>query len=82
MQNACMTTITIRDVPKDVHAILVARAGKQGRSLQELLKAILEREASRPDMSDLIERIEKRVKSSESHLTVEQILEYKDADKR
>ena len=82
MQNACMKTITIRDVPEETHAELVNRASAAGQSLQEYLKATLIEKASKPDMKTLLERIEKRVQANPNKLTLEKILEYKDADKR
>lgn len=82
MQNACMTTITIRNVPTETHAELVKRAAAEGMSLQEYVKQTLIERARKPDMRELMDRIERRVNASGTHLTTEEILEYKEADKR
>ena len=37
MQNACMTVITIRDVPDDLNAMLKARARERGQSVQQFV---------------------------------------------
>ena len=79
MQNACMTTVTIRDVPPEIHRELVARASQAGQSLQEYLRAWLVKEADRPDMYLLMKRIRERVADSEISVTNEQILEDLDA---
>ena len=41
MQNACMPSITIRNVPDETHEELAARAAASGKSLQEYLRAEL-----------------------------------------
>jgi plasmid stability protein len=82
MQNACMTTITIRDVPEETHAELVARAKAAGKSLQEYLRAKLIEVGNRPDMATLMARIEKRVQEHPNTLTTEKILEYRDLGRR
>lgn len=38
MHNACMTTITIRDVPEGTRDVLAALAKREGRSMQEYLR--------------------------------------------
>ena len=58
MQNACMTNITIRNVPRDVHEVLVARANSAGQSLQQYLIATLEALSSTPTMAELVASIE------------------------
>ncbi len=75
MQNACMTTITIRDVPEDTHAELVKRAAAQGKSLQEYIRQTLIDRARKPDMTTLMARVEERVKKYPSTLTSEQIVD-------
>ena len=42
--------ITIRDVPEKVRDELAARAALQGKSMQEYLRAELERLAARPSV--------------------------------
>ena len=82
MQNSCMTTITIRNVPKDTHAELLKRAAAAGQSLQEYAKQTLIEKAKKPDMQALMARIENRVRENPNNLTVEKILEYRDASRR
>lgn len=47
MHNAGMPNVTIRNVPDDVHAALVARAEAAGQSLQVYLQGLLASAASR-----------------------------------
>lgn len=81
-QNACMVSITIRDVPEEARNELAARAARSGRSLQEFLRGQLVEMASRPDRAAVLARMTARVKRDQVHLTVDEILEAKDADKR
>lgn len=77
-----MASITVRDVPDDVHAELAARAARSGRSLQEYLRAQLERLAERPDPRELMARAAERTKRLGTTLPAEKILEYRDADRK
>ena len=52
--------ITIRDVPGAVRDELAARAALQGKSMQEYLRAELERLAARPPVEKVLERIRER----------------------
>ena len=81
MQNACMPSITIRDVPDDVHDELAARARLSGRSLQEYLRSELEELARRPDPDVLIERARARISRTGSRLSAKQILAHRDRDR-
>lgn len=51
--NACMPSITIRDVPQEARDELAARAARSGRSLQEYLRVQLIELASSPDQAAL-----------------------------
>jgi antitoxin FitA len=82
MQNDCMPSITIRDVPDDVRDELAARARRSGRSLQEYLRSELVELAERPDPEALLARVSERKHRTGSRLSVEQILEHRDADRR
>jgi len=82
MQDAGMTSITIRDVPDEVRDELAARARLSGRSLQEYLRIELVRLASRPDPGVLIARSRERAKRTGACLTAEQILAHRDDDRR
>lgn len=52
--------IQIRDVPDEVRRALKARAASRGESLNRYLLGILEREASRPSVSEVLERAARR----------------------
>jgi plasmid stability protein len=74
--------ITIRDVPDAVRDELAARAALQGKSMQEYLRAELERLAARPPIEKVLERIRERKANSGTRLSPEEILAYRDADRR
>jgi plasmid stability protein len=74
--------ITIRDVPEKVRDELAARAALQGRSMQEFLRAELERLAARPSVDTWIQQVRKRKRAGETRVSVEQILKNRDADRR
>ena len=75
-------SITIRDVPQAVRNELASRAAAQGKSMQEYLRAELERLASKPSIQQLLQEIRVRKRASASYLTTEQILRDKDADRK
>ena len=80
---ACMTIqITIRDVPEKVRDELASRAALQGKSMQEYLRAELERLAARPTIETWLEHLRKRKRASQTHVSVGQILKNRDADRR
>ena len=80
---ACMTIqITIRDVSEAVRDELAARAALQGKSMQEYLRAELERLASRPSMSAWLQQVRKRKRAAQTKISVERILKDRDADRR
>ena len=74
--------ITIRDVPEKVRDELAARAAAQGRSMQEFLRAALERLASRPTVDAWLQQVRRRKRATQSKITSEQILKNRDADRR
>ena len=80
-QTACMTSITVRDVPDETRDELAARAARSGRSLQEYLRGHLIELAHRPDAEALIARLRERKQETGSTLTVEQILRHRDTDR-
>lgn len=77
-----MPSVTIRDIPADAHRELTARAAYSGRSLQEYLRSELIELARKPDMETLIERIRANKRRSGVRMVAEEILEYRDADRR
>jgi adenine C2-methylase RlmN of 23S rRNA A2503 and tRNA A37 len=74
--------ITIRDVSEAVRDELAARAALQGKSMQEYLRAELERLASRPSMSAWVQQVRKRKRAAQTRISVERILRDRDADRR
>jgi hypothetical protein len=51
-----MPSVQIKDVPADVHAVLRRRAADAHQSLQEYLRSRLIAEASRPTLSEVLDR--------------------------
>lgn len=74
--------ITIRDVPEKVRDELAARAALQGRSMQEYLRAELERLAARPSVDTWLEQVRKRKRASQVHIAAGKILKERDTDRR
>jgi antitoxin FitA len=74
--------ITIRDVPEKVRDELAARAALQGQSMQEYLRAELERLAARPSVDTWLQQVRKRKRASQTRVVVGQILKARDADRR
>jgi hypothetical protein len=67
-------------VPERVRDELAARAASQGRSMQEFLRAELERLASRPTVDAWLVRSRKRV--TQTRVASGRILKDRDADRR
>lgn len=74
--------ITIRNVPDEVRDELAGRAARQGRSLQEYLSRELRRLAGRPDAEAWLERVRRRKAAEASRLSSEEIIAFRDADRR
>lgn len=74
--------INIRDVPERVRDELAARAALQGKSMQEFLRAELERLASRPTIDAWLQQVRKRKRATQSRVSVKQIVENRNADRR
>ncbi len=75
-------SITIREVPDETSEELAARAALTGRSLQEYLRAHLVELAEAPDAEVLLARVRARKNTTASALTVDKILEHRDAGRR
>ncbi|MDQ3095139.1 MAG: hypothetical protein M3Q82_04140 [Actinomycetota bacterium] len=75
-------SITIREVPDETSEELAARAALTGRSLQEYLRAHLVQLAEAPDAEVLLARVRARKNTTASALTVDKILEHRDAGRR
>jgi plasmid stability protein len=77
-----MVSITIRNVPEETRDRLASRAALKGKSLQEYVRGQLIELAQKPDMEEVLERARARAKAAGTQLSVEQILEWRDADRR
>jgi antitoxin FitA len=75
-------SITIRDVPDETSDELAARAALTGRSLQEYLRARLVELARMPDAEVLMAQVRARKSATGGSVKLEQILAYRDADRR
>jgi plasmid stability protein len=79
-----VATIQIRDIPDDIHEALQKRARAAGQSLQSYMReqvVELERRRTRRDMV-LTEMAEILKADGGPGMTVEEILEARDADRR
>lgn len=74
--------ITIRGVPERVRDELAARAALQGKSMQEYLRAELERLAARPSVDAWLQQVRKRKRAVQGRVSPGQILKQRDADRR
>ena len=74
--------ITIRDVPEKVRDELAARAALQGKSMQEFLRAELERLAARPSVEVWLQQVRRRKRAAQTRISSEKILQARDADRR
>lgn len=74
--------ITIRDVPQGVRDELAARAASQGKSMQEFLRAELERLAARPSIEAWLNQLRARKRATPRRIPTRQILTSRDADRR
>jgi hypothetical protein len=74
--------ISIRNVPERVRDEIAARAALQGVSMQEFLRAELERLAARPSIEAWLQQVRKRKRATRTRVSSKQILESKGADRR
>lgn len=81
--NASMTIqITIRDVPEQVRDELASRAALQGKSMQEYLRAELERLAARPSVESWVAQVRRRKRAANTQVATAEILRQRDSDRR
>ena len=52
-----MPNVLVRDLPDEVHRVLVRRAERDGRSLQQYLTALLTRAAATPTLDEVFDRL-------------------------
>ncbi|HWE06543.1 MAG TPA: hypothetical protein VG274_07530 [Rhizomicrobium sp.] len=74
--------ITVRDVPEKVRDELASRAALQGKSMQEFLRAELERLAARPTIDAWLKQVHRRKRAARIRVSAAQILASRDADRR
>jgi hypothetical protein len=74
--------INIRDVPEKVRDELAAHAALQGKSMQEFLRAELERLAARPSLDAWLQQVRRRKRAGQTRVSSKQILDSKDANRR
>lgn len=74
--------ITIRDVPEGVRDELAARAARARLSMQEYLRAELERLAARPSVDAWLEQVRARKQAGVTRVTRAAILRQRDVDRR
>lgn len=70
-----MVTITIRDVPGDIHAVLIDRAAQQGLSLQTYVLRELIEMAERPDLETWLDAVNKSIERHDYHMDPRLIVE-------
>jgi len=74
--------ITIRNVAEDVRDELATRAARQRMSMQEYLRAELERLARRPSMDAVLEAVQSRKRRTGRRVSAVSILRARDTDRR
>ncbi|MGH7882316.1 MAG: FitA-like ribbon-helix-helix domain-containing protein [Candidatus Dormibacteraceae bacterium] len=75
-------SITVRNVPDEVRNELAARAGRSGNSLQQFLLNQFINMTSRPSMEEVIRRARARVAATGTRLSITDILDDHDSDRR
>jgi antitoxin FitA len=71
--------IQIRNVPEDLHRRLKARAAEEGLSLSDYLLRMAQREAGKPTIAELTERIRRRGRSKMTEPPSAEIRRIRDA---
>jgi plasmid stability protein len=77
-----MATIQVRDIPDDVYETIRRRAAAAGQSLQAYMRAQVVAFGSRPTRQEILAEWERELEQHPTGVTVEQILEDLDADRR
>lgn len=75
-------SITIRDVSDETSAELASRAAANGQSLQEYLRGRLDEIAGKPEPAVWVARVRHRLAQTESSISTEEILRYRDEGRR
>lgn len=74
--------ITIRNVPIEIRDELASRAALQHQSMQEYLRAELERIASRPTAETWLQTVRERKATAGTRISAKTIVNARDADRR
>lgn len=82
LQNACMPSISVRNVPQATRDALAVKAARAGQSLQEYLLAKFIELGDSRDLSDVLAEMRAIRESGTSKFTREQILDAIDAGRR
>ena len=80
--DAPTVSITIHGVPLELRNELSSRAALEGRSRQQYLLELLRRTVWYPPKQVLLQSIRERKRASGTRLSVEEILNARDADRR
>ena len=75
MQNACMPSISIRNVPQETRDALAAKAAQSGQSLQEYLLAQLVDIGNRVELAEILAEMNAIALAWENSVSSEQILD-------
>lgn len=76
-----MTSVQIKGVPEQTHAVLRERAARAHQSLQEYLLGLLVREASAPTLDEVLDRAARRDRGTLSFSQAVQVVQ-DDRDRR
>lgn len=82
MHNACMTSITIRDVPDETRDLLAARARRAGQSMQQFLLRELVVLAESQAQEEWFDRLRESVVRRGTAVSADQILDAVHGDRR
>jgi len=74
--------VTIRDVSERVRDELASRAAREGKSMQEYLRAELERLAARPSLREWLEHVQERKRAAGRRVPARTILAHRERDRR
>jgi hypothetical protein len=75
LQNACMPSISVRNVPEATRDALAAKAAQAGQSLQEYLLAQLVAIGGRVELAEILAEMNDIASAWEGSVTGEQILD-------
>ncbi|MEJ6512122.1 MAG: hypothetical protein QNL59_03915 [Actinomycetota bacterium] len=75
LQNACMPSISVRNVPQETRDALAVKAAKAGQSLQEYLLAQLIEIGDRIELAEILAEMNDIASAWEGSVTSEQILD-------